>query len=329
MRNALIELLACPECRGRLSLSPTATESDGEIEEGTLTCTSNHTFPVRGGIPRFVPRENYADSFGFQWKRFARTQLDDELLQPISRRRFFAETRWPERLSGQVIVEAGAGAGRFTSHAASTGATVVSFDYSEAIDVARRNNRSRPNVHYLQADIRQIPLRHSSFDKVYCFGVLQHTPNPKASFDALLPLLRSGGEVVFDIYRLSWKTLFAGKYYLRPITTRIPPRRLFGLVSSYVRLLYPLLGMLHRVLGGGRARSLSAVLAIVDYRGVFRLPTDRLYALSVLDTFDGLSPAHDHPQTIGAVRAWLRDSHLIDIEVKPGFNGIEGRGTMP
>ncbi|MDP9225475.1 MAG: hypothetical protein M3P18_16860, partial [Actinomycetota bacterium] len=127
---------------------------------------------------------------------------------------------------------------------------------------------------------------------------------------------------------LSWKTLFAGKYYLRPITTRVPPRRLFGLVSSYVRLLYPVLGILHRLVGR-RTRALSAVLGIADYRGVFALPADRLYELSVLDTFDGLSPAHDHPQSIRAVRAWLRDSALLHTEVGPGFNGIEGRGRMP
>jgi SAM-dependent methyltransferase len=295
--------------------------------DGTLTCSSNHAFPIREGIPRFVPRDNYANSFGFQWKRFARTQLDDELLQPISRHRFFEETRWPKRLNGQLILEAGAGAGRFTPHAASTGATVVSVDFSEAIDVARRNNRSLPNVHYVQADIRRLPLRDASFDKVYCFGVLQHTPDPKAAFEALLPVLKSGGEIIVDIYRLSWKTLLTGKYYLRPITTRVPARPLFGLVSGYVRLLYPVLGVLHRVVGR-RARALSTLFAIADYRGVFNLPGDRLYELSVLDTFDGLSPAHDHPQTIRAVQAWLRDSHLIDTAVQPGFNGIEARGRM-
>ena len=33
-------------------------------------------FPIIDGIPIFVDSNNYADSFGFQWERFAKTQLE-------------------------------------------------------------------------------------------------------------------------------------------------------------------------------------------------------------------------------------------------------------
>ena len=35
---------------------------------------------------------------------------------------------------------------------------------------------------------------------------------------------------------------------------------------------------------------------------------------AILDTFDMLAPAHDHPQTAAAVRAWLTEAGLRDID---------------
>ena len=178
------------------------------------------------------------------------------------------------------------------------------------------------------ADLRKLPLQPGQFDKIYCLGVLQHTPAPEESFRSLLPALRRGGEIVFDIYRLSWKTLFTGKYYLRPVTTRVRPERLLPYVAAYVRVMYPLVGMVHRV-SPPAGRGIAKIIGIADYRGVFEIPADRLYEMSVLDTFDALSPTHDHPQTLASVRRWLSNAGLVDAEVGPGYNGIEARGRVP
>jgi hypothetical protein len=48
----------------------------------------------------------------------------------------------------------------------------------------------------------------------------------------------------------------------------------------------------------------------------------------VLDTFDMLAPAHDHPQTATTVRAWFEEQGLADIDV--GRRGlVVGRGRQP
>jgi SAM-dependent methyltransferase len=326
MRRTLLPLLVCPECRRGLS-PEAATEESGEIVSGTLRCAEGHAFPIKDSIPRFVPSENYAESFGFQWNRFARTQLDTEGGK-LSEERFFTQTRWPRELRGELIVEAGAGAGRFTPHAASTGATVISLDYSNAIEAARRNNVHFENVHFLQADIRKLPLANALADRAFCFGVLQHTPDPDASFQALLPLLKTGGALAVDVYRLSWRCLLYGRYFLRPITKRVPPRQLFPLVHSYVKALYPTIGVLHKAIGP-RALVLSSVLALSDYRSVWDLPPERLEELALLDTFDALSPAHDHPRTAGRVRRWFEQARCsrIELDERPGL--VVGRGFMP
>jgi SAM-dependent methyltransferase len=316
MRPDLVPFLACPECRDALT-----------VEGDRLRCTKGHGFEVEGGIPRFVPRENYAESFGFQWNTFSRTQLDEEG-GALSEERFFSQTRWPRALPGEVVVEAGAGAGRFTSQAASTGATVISVDYSNAIEAARRNNERFENVHFLQGDIRKLPLQPGVADRVFCFGVLQHTPDPDASFRALVPLVKKGGHLAVDVYRRSWRCLLYGRYFLRPVTKRIPPRRLFPLVRAYVSALYPTIGLLHRAIGP-RALVLSSVLALADYRSVWELPEERLAELALLDTFDALSPAHDHPRSVEQVKRWFADAGLVDVtlDVLPAL--VVARGRVP
>ena len=95
----------------------------GEIAEGSLACSSCHTtIPILQNIPRFVPSESYASSFGFQWNRFDRLQVDKFMNNDLSRDRFYKTTGWSDRLEGQRILEAGCGAGRFTDLALKAGA---------------------------------------------------------------------------------------------------------------------------------------------------------------------------------------------------------------
>ena len=82
------------------------------------------------------------------------------------------------------------------------------------------NNRAFGNVTFAQADIYTYtpPYQRGSFDRILCIGVIQHCPSPRRAFEALIPLLQPGGEIVIDVYRLSWRCVFLGKYYIRPLT---------------------------------------------------------------------------------------------------------------
>src|ERR1700752_4050176 len=94
MKPDLLDILRCPECRSDLRIAR-ANEASGEIESGELQCTScTRVYPILRFIPRFVPAENHADNFGFQWNRFRRTQLDSHTGVPISRERLFFSTEW-------------------------------------------------------------------------------------------------------------------------------------------------------------------------------------------------------------------------------------------
>lgn len=323
MKHALLAVLRCPECATSLSLVAGEQSAAADVDSGALRCDGCGTvYPIVRGIPRFVGSGNYAGSFGYQWTKFSKTQLDENLGVPLSAERFEQETGWTGSLAGQRILEAGSGMGRFTRCAAATGADVFSFDYSGAIDANFANNRHLPNVHFLQADIRKPPFAPGTFDKVFCFGVLQHTPDPEQSFKSLVRFVQPGGELVADVYRRSWKTLFWGQYYLRVITRRIAPDRLFPIVERYFDVVHTATGLLLPI-SSHFSKMVSLLLGTADYRGMYRIRPDVMREWCLLDTFDKLSPAFDNPQTLGGVRRWFDTVDVSWFEVRPGYNGIE------
>src|SRR5262245_25568552 len=123
------EQFRCPTCFGELRVGSGLAQESGtgdctKISRSLQCAHCAASFPIRAGIPRFVPDSGYANSFGLQWNRHTHTQLDRYSGLPISRSRLFAVTEWRENLTGERILEAGSGAGRFTEVLLQTGATL-------------------------------------------------------------------------------------------------------------------------------------------------------------------------------------------------------------
>ncbi len=314
MKLRLLDLLRCPACRQPLGLTG-ARERAGEVESGDLVCAAcGGRYAIVDSVPRFVPAENYARSFGLQWNRFRRTQLDSHTGQPISRRRFFHQTGWAaEALAGKRVLDVGCGAGRFAEVALSCGAAVVAVDYSAAVEACRANLGAHPDLEVVQADIYRLPFSQGAFDFVYCFGVLQHTPDVRGAFMALPSQLKKGGRLAVDVYPKRLANWFWPKYWLRGITRRLPPAALFPLVERLVRLLWPVSLALGRAPGIGR--KLRHVLPVANYEGIHPLSPTQLREWAVLDTFDMLAPAHDHPQSAPTLAAWFTAAGLREVEV--------------
>jgi len=242
----------------------------------------------------------------------------------LSETRFFEETRWPRNMPGEIILEAGSGSGRFTEQAASTGAVVVSMDYSYAVEANYASNGTRENVLIVQADIYAMPFRSGYFDKVFCFGVLQHTPNVRLAFLALPPMLKPGGELVVDVYKKTFfRTCLATKYYIRKLTRNIQPAQLYQLTRRWVDFVWPISLLLSRIPRIGPI--LNWRLLIPDY-SVVGLRGNILKEWAYLDIFDMLAPCYDSPQTINTLQKWFQEVGMADVVVHYGYNGIEGRG---
>lgn len=327
MKQDSIPRFRCPSCHSSvLRLSENGcNNTNGAIAEGALQCVScQNVYPITGGIARFVPAENYAGSFGFQWNMHCRTQLDSHTGLDISRKRLFAVSGWPEQMQGQRILEAGSGAGRFTEVLLSTGADVYSFDYSVAVEANWKNNGSAPNLSLFQGDIFHIPFADRSFDKVLCLGVIQHTPDPERSFFSLASKVKPGGQLVIDVYAKSIPSLLRWKYILRPVTKRMDKQRLYRYVEKAVDVLLPLSIQLRRIGRGAGAR----LLPIVEYSSL-GLSDELNRQWAILDTFDMYSPLFDHPQSLSTVRDWFSRAGFEQVDVRRGPNGVIGTGVCP
>jgi len=330
MRLQHLVHLACPSCRSPLELAEVRARSDERIDEGALRCTGCRAgWPIVRSIPRFVEPDNYARSFGEQWNRFPRTVYDRHNGLRLYRERFFRATRWPERLAGELLVEAGCGPGAFTEIACSTGATVVAFDLSSAVDVNLRENGRCPDLLVVQGDVLQPPVAPAAFDRLFCFGVLQHTPDPAASFARLVPLLKPGGRLAIDCYRMPTRSRWWTSYYRwRWLTRRMPHALVHALCRVWVTVSWPIVTTLWRLPGDG-GRNLARYLFLI--RDSFRrkgLPVTPRFERewAVMQLVDQLTPRYDLPQTIEAVRGWFEEAGLQDVDVAKGDNGIVGRG---
>jgi len=299
--------------------------SGNEIRSGWLVSRDGRNcYPIRDCVPRFVPESNYADSFGMQWNKFRRTQLDSYTGHPISANRFWDATGWmPDDLAGKWVLDVGCGSGRFAEVALSAGAQVVAVDYSSAVDACYANLGHHANLHVIQGDIYELPFIAGAFPFVYSLGVLQHTPDVEKAFRSVLPMLSDGGRICVDFYEKSWKTCLLPKYWLRSVTRRISKKRLLSaLVCAVPKLLalsvfiggFPLLGSY-----------LKRLIPVANYVGSLPLNKSQQLDWSLLDTFDWLSPEHDHPQKPATVQRWLEGAGLGNVEVlKAGH--LVGRG---
>jgi SAM-dependent methyltransferase len=327
MKRFLFDLLRCPACGAALSLRNEVAGTTGEIVEGTLACSCGREYPVTNSIPRFVPADNYASNFGFQWNHFRSTQLDSTTGQPISRDRFLRATGWTEKdLRGALVLDAGCGAGRFAEVVLTLGATVVALDYSGAVDAAGENLKAFDAIHLVQGDILVLPFAPGTFDFVYSVGVLQHTPDARGAINSLDQVLRSGGRLAVDFYLRTWRNLFHPKYWLRPITKRMPQKTLFAILQRSVPALFRVSNLFRSIPLFGRV--LSRFVPVANYSGVLRLSDEQLREWALLDTFDWLSPRYDLPQTPETLRAWLETAGLSEVEVFRADH-LAGRGRKP
>jgi len=327
MKDRILDFLRCSACKGTFTVQD-AQRVGGEITSGSLECQGcDASHDIVKFIPRFVPEENYADNFTIQWRRFRQTQLDSHSGVPISERRFFDQTAWKASdLDGALVLDVGCGAGRFAEVALACGAEVVAIDYSGAVDACWENHLLHPRIHVIQGDIYALPFRAAVFDYIYCLGVLQHTADPAGAFSCLPRLLRPEGRLAVDVYPKTGLEWLWPKYWLRPLTKRTDPSRLFRLVEAVA----PALLSVSRVIGStpGVGRKLKYLLPVANYDGVYPLTDEQLVEWAVLDTFDMLAPAYDHPQSDAVVRAWFEQADLENVEVVR-VGHLVGRGSVP
>ena len=103
---------------------------------------------------------------------------------------------------GQRLLEVGFGMGTDLFQFASSGAIVSGVDLSpEHLRIATQ----RFAVYGIPADLRlgdaeNLPFEDASFDMVYSFGVIHHTPNTEKAAEEIRRVLRPGGRAIIGVY---------------------------------------------------------------------------------------------------------------------------------
>jgi len=138
-----------------------------------------------------------------------------EFYDEIERRRdelepFLPEIADFEGTRGLRLLEIGVGIGTDFIRFARAGALVTGVDLTDhAVALVRR----RLELEGLEGDVRQadaeqLPFADGSFDRVYSWGVLHHTPNTERSVAEAVRVLAPDGRLVVMLYnRHSWVAL--------------------------------------------------------------------------------------------------------------------------
>jgi SAM-dependent methyltransferase len=284
MNAKLVAELRCPDCGGRLGWD----EADGRLD-----CTGcGRTYPVIGGIPRFVSQDHLA-SFGRQWNTYEVAHDEED------RATFEAKTGvFLASLPGLRVLDAGCGGGRYARIAAHAGAQVIGVDHSTAVEKAAQLCGELPGAAFIQADLKRLPLEPRSFDVVFSIGVMHHDVDTKAVFDAVARMVRPGGRMAVWLYRRNqwWQERLNDA--LRRRTVGMPGDRL----EKWCRR--------GAVLGG---------VPIVNktLNKIVNFSNHPAWENRLCDTFDWYAPQFQHHHTVEELCDWFRSAGFDALKVLP------------
>jgi len=149
---------------------------------------------------------------------------------------FMRELMEFDNFRGKRLLEIGCGLGTDLLQFARGGAAVTGVDLTPAsIDlVKKRFALEEIPVDARVADAENLPFQDGSFDVVYSFGVLHHTPNTQKAIDEVYRVLKPGGRIIIMLYHKDSIHVFLGApLYKISHTLRAGAR---SLVEDWVRV---------------------------------------------------------------------------------------------
>ncbi len=289
-------------------------------EEDAYVCPAcERRFPVIAGIPRLleeVPAESRQVQrvFDFEHRRFGDSWYTR--FEPRLAEQFLEDCRLPrEFFHGARALDAGCGSGRWSYALAELGADVVGFDLTEGgIEAAHDGLADRENVSICQANIFRPPFEAGSFDFVMSWGVLHHTPDTRAAFRQLVPLVKPGGTFYVMVYERHSPVMFFFTDILRWFMRRLPDDRRYRACRHLV---------IHNPIV---ARALAPFLMISHYTPSSGLDERTLQ----FGLYDAYSPRYNHLHTRDEVRGWFEEAGFGEVEVLDTPRGsVKARGRRP
>lgn len=302
--------------------------------ERSLNCERGCTYEILNGIPRFVPMRTYASSFGLQWNTYRTTQLDSHTGLSISYDRLARIAGGSlDIFKGKKTLEVGCGAGRFTELMLKAGACTFAVDLSNAVEANYQNCSSFKHYYVAQADVRELPIQPEQFDIVVCIGVVQHTPDPDDTMQALCAHVKPGGLLLMDHYSYGYPVTPVRRW-LRSFLLRRNEQYSMVFVQRLVKTLWPVHNVVYKkrdAKSGARAIAyLMRWSPVVDYHYAYpQLGEQRLLEWAILDTHDTLTDRYKHLRSADEIDAALQAFGMTNIQTSYAGNGVEVRAWKP
>jgi 2-polyprenyl-3-methyl-5-hydroxy-6-metoxy-1,4-benzoquinol methylase len=126
---------------------------------------------------------------------------------------------------GDITLDAGCGNGRHSWEVYNRNhSPVVAFDIDMEclkknkymLDSLKEQKEIKGNYHLLIADVKKLPFKNGSFDKIICSEVLEHIPEDKSAAEELVRVMRKNGAIGISVPHylaesVCWK--LSGDYY--------------------------------------------------------------------------------------------------------------------
>jgi SAM-dependent methyltransferase len=131
-----------------------------------------------------------------------------EFFQAVDRQRYGTYAPWLPEVAGfssygrYRLLEVGCGMGTDLAAFARGDAQVFAVDLTPRhLAIARQRLVAEGHaVRLARSDAEVLPFADNSFDVVYSFGVLHHTPGTQQAFDEIHRVLRPGGRAIIALY---------------------------------------------------------------------------------------------------------------------------------
>ena len=163
-------------------------------------------------------------------------------------------------------------------------------------------------------------------DAVYCFGVIQHTPDPARTITTLPRFLKDGGSLALNFYERNWRARAQlVRYALRAITRRLSTRRNLAVSRALVAGLFPLTSFLSRI---RVIRQINHFMPIAGYHPP-SLTREQQRTWTLLDTFDWYGPKYEIRQNHREVADLVANTGLTGVESRPGLVWAQKGGHTP
>jgi 2-polyprenyl-3-methyl-5-hydroxy-6-metoxy-1,4-benzoquinol methylase len=305
--GTLDAILFCPSCR---SARP-------ERQEDAYECPAcSRRFPIVDGIPRLledVPGDSRQIQrvFDFEHRRYRDswyTRFEPRLVE-----QFLGECDLPRGFFvGARALDAGCGSGRWSYALSELGAEVVAFDLTDGgVEAAHENLGDRENVTVCQASVFEPPFAPESFDFVMSWGVLHHTPNTRAAFNSLVPLVKPGGTLYVMVYEQTRRLRLLGTNIVRRALRSFSNERRYRLCGWLV--------IRNRTV----ARILDPLLMVAPYDPETATVDARTLQFGLYDAY---SPRYNHVHNRGEVTRWFEQAGFEDVTVVDAHAAVKVRG---